>query len=156
MDPDADPDPAFFVTDLQETNKKPFFIQFFCLLLFEITFSFFKDKKTKMRIWIRNTVHCPIGYVPEVAIFGSMQDNFYIYFKHSLALYAASNLKCQPPPPPPPVLLKFELVPTPLPRIKTNKMSTILIINFSGIMPNLPMKQSFAIKVRWAVGLLKA
>jgi hypothetical protein len=42
MDPDADPDPVIFVSDLQGVNKK-----FFCLLLFEGTFtSFFKDKKT--------------------------------------------------------------------------------------------------------------
>jgi hypothetical protein len=44
-----DPDPAIFVIDLQEANKKIyFFTKFFCLLLFEGTFtSFFKDKKTK-------------------------------------------------------------------------------------------------------------
>jgi hypothetical protein len=42
MDPDADSDPAIFVSDLQDVNKK----LFFCLLLFEGTFtSFFKDKK---------------------------------------------------------------------------------------------------------------
>jgi hypothetical protein len=36
------PDPALFVSDLQDANKK-----FFCLLLFEGTFtSFFKDKKS--------------------------------------------------------------------------------------------------------------
>ncbi len=40
MDPDADPDPAIFVSDLQDVNV-------FCLLLFEGTFtSFFKDKKS--------------------------------------------------------------------------------------------------------------
>jgi hypothetical protein len=41
MDPDSDtdPDPAIFVSDLQDVNKV------FCLLLFEGTFtSFFKDK----------------------------------------------------------------------------------------------------------------
>jgi hypothetical protein len=39
-----DPDPAIFVIDLQDANKK----QLFCLLLFEGTFtSFFKDKKSK-------------------------------------------------------------------------------------------------------------
>jgi len=43
MDPAADPDPAIFVSDLQDVNKK----YFFCLLLFEGTFtSFFKDKKS--------------------------------------------------------------------------------------------------------------
>jgi hypothetical protein len=48
-DPDADLDPAIFVIDLQEANKKLiFFYKTFCLLLFEDTFSsFFKDKKFK-------------------------------------------------------------------------------------------------------------
>jgi hypothetical protein len=35
MDPDADP--AIFVSDLQDENKKIFFSKFFCLLLFEGT-----------------------------------------------------------------------------------------------------------------------
>jgi hypothetical protein len=44
MDPNADQDPAIFVSDLQDVNK---IIIFFCLLLFEGTFtSFFKDKKS--------------------------------------------------------------------------------------------------------------
>jgi hypothetical protein len=48
MDPDSDPDPAIFIIDLQETYKKITKQQFFCLLLFEGTFtSFFKDKKSK-------------------------------------------------------------------------------------------------------------
>jgi hypothetical protein len=39
-DPDADPDPAIFVIDLRGANKNQ---KFFCLLLFEGTFtSFFK------------------------------------------------------------------------------------------------------------------
>jgi hypothetical protein len=43
-DPDADPDPAIFVSDLQDVTKK----LIFCLLLFEGTFtSFFKDKSHK-------------------------------------------------------------------------------------------------------------
>jgi hypothetical protein len=48
-DPDADSDPAIFVIDLQDPNEKLFFLlKFFCLLLFEGTFtSFFKDKKSK-------------------------------------------------------------------------------------------------------------
>jgi hypothetical protein len=54
MDPDPhpyqamDPDPAIFVTDLQDANKKlDIFSKLFCLLLFEDTFtSFFKDKKS--------------------------------------------------------------------------------------------------------------
>jgi hypothetical protein len=48
-DPDSDPDPAIFVIDLQDASKKiNFYHNFFCLLLFEGTFtSFFKDKKSK-------------------------------------------------------------------------------------------------------------
>jgi hypothetical protein len=48
-DLDADPDPAIFVIDLPDANKKiTLFENFFCLLLFEDTFtSFFKDKKSK-------------------------------------------------------------------------------------------------------------
>jgi hypothetical protein len=44
-----DPDPAIFVIDVQDDSKKIIFSkQFFCLLLFEGTFtSFFKDKKSK-------------------------------------------------------------------------------------------------------------
>jgi hypothetical protein len=44
-----DPDPPIFVIDLQEANKKQICLKkFFCLLLFEGTFtSFFKDKKSK-------------------------------------------------------------------------------------------------------------
>jgi hypothetical protein len=50
MDPDADPDPAIFVIDLQDAKKKQFFFKFFCLLLFEGTFtSFFKEKKVKKK-----------------------------------------------------------------------------------------------------------
>jgi hypothetical protein len=48
MDPDADPDPSIFIIDLsrcqQKTNKK----KFFCIFLFEGTFtSFFKGKNLK-------------------------------------------------------------------------------------------------------------
>jgi hypothetical protein len=48
MDPDSDPDPDIFVIDLQDARKKLIFLQnFFCLLLFEATFTpFFKDKKS--------------------------------------------------------------------------------------------------------------
>jgi hypothetical protein len=43
----ADPDPAIFVIDLQDDNKKLFLKKIFCLLLFEATFtSLFKDKKS--------------------------------------------------------------------------------------------------------------
>jgi hypothetical protein len=49
MDPDSDPDPAIFFIDLQDANKKQIdFKKFFCISLFEDTFtSFFKDKKSK-------------------------------------------------------------------------------------------------------------
>jgi hypothetical protein len=43
-DPDAVLDPAIIVSDLQD---KDYFVDFFCLLLFEGTFtSFFKDIKS--------------------------------------------------------------------------------------------------------------
>jgi hypothetical protein len=44
-----DPDPAIFVIDLQDASKKLISEHnFFCLLLFEATFtSFFKDEKSK-------------------------------------------------------------------------------------------------------------
>ncbi len=46
---DPDPDPAIFVIDLQDANKKlTCYTKFFYLLLLEGTFSFiFKDKKSK-------------------------------------------------------------------------------------------------------------
>ncbi len=46
---DQDTDPAILVNDLQDANKKQIFKnKFFCLLLYEGTFtSFFKDKKSK-------------------------------------------------------------------------------------------------------------
>jgi hypothetical protein len=48
MDPDADPGPSIFIIDLQEANKNQFKKKFFCILLFEGTFtSFFKGKKSK-------------------------------------------------------------------------------------------------------------
>jgi hypothetical protein len=49
---DPDPDPAIFVLDLQDDNKKLFFDKkMFCLLLFEGTFtSFFKVKNHKKKI----------------------------------------------------------------------------------------------------------
>jgi hypothetical protein len=46
--PDLDPDPAIFVINLQDANKKTYLKKVFCLLLFEGTFtSFLKDKKSK-------------------------------------------------------------------------------------------------------------
>ncbi len=44
----SDPDPAIFVIDLQDTNKKLIKKKIFGLLIFEGTFtSFFKNKKPK-------------------------------------------------------------------------------------------------------------
>ncbi len=50
MDPDADPNPAVLIIDLQDANKKLiFWKKLFFALLFEGTFtSFFKDKKSKI------------------------------------------------------------------------------------------------------------
>ena len=46
-DPDVHPDPAIFVIDFQEANKK-LIKKVFCILLFEGTFtSFIKDEKSK-------------------------------------------------------------------------------------------------------------
>jgi hypothetical protein len=47
-DSDADPDPSIIITDLQDVNKKLIEKKFFCILLFEGTFtSFFKGNKSK-------------------------------------------------------------------------------------------------------------
>jgi len=47
-DPELEPDPDLFVIDLQHANKKTVLNNFFCLILFECTFtSFFKDKSPK-------------------------------------------------------------------------------------------------------------
>jgi hypothetical protein len=48
-DPDLDPDPAIFVINLQDANKKiNKYKKFFCFFVFKGTFiSFFKDKKSK-------------------------------------------------------------------------------------------------------------
>ncbi len=44
---DPDPAPAIFVIDLQGAKKNNIFSQFFCLILFEGTFtSFFKNEKS--------------------------------------------------------------------------------------------------------------
>jgi hypothetical protein len=43
-----DPDPAIFIIDLQDANKKLILKKFFCILLFEGTCTlFFKDKSQK-------------------------------------------------------------------------------------------------------------
>jgi hypothetical protein len=45
---DPDPDPAIFVLDLQDANKKYFCAKVFCLLLFEVHLhNFSKIKKSK-------------------------------------------------------------------------------------------------------------
>jgi hypothetical protein len=45
---EPDPDPAIIIIYFEDANKKLFFSMFFCLLLFEGTFtSFFKDKKSQ-------------------------------------------------------------------------------------------------------------
>jgi hypothetical protein len=50
-DPDADPDPAIFISDLQDSNKKLFiFLSFFSSYFLEVHFtctSFSKKKVTK-------------------------------------------------------------------------------------------------------------
>jgi hypothetical protein len=46
-DPDADPDPAIFVIDLQDANKQNVVKKFFCLLLFEGTFTVHHFSKIK-------------------------------------------------------------------------------------------------------------
>jgi hypothetical protein len=46
MDSDQDADPDIFVIDLQDGNKKEFFKQFFCLLLYEGTFTSFPKIKS--------------------------------------------------------------------------------------------------------------
>jgi hypothetical protein len=49
MDPDADPDPAIFLIDLQDANKilMCLFKRFFCLLLFEGAFTSFSKISQK-------------------------------------------------------------------------------------------------------------
>jgi hypothetical protein len=52
MDPDADPDPAVFLIDLQDANKKLIclFKSFFCLLLFEGIFTSFSKIKSQKEV----------------------------------------------------------------------------------------------------------
>jgi hypothetical protein len=52
MDPDsdADPEPAIFVTDLQDANKKLIFLKVFCLLLFKGTFTSFSKIKSQKKV----------------------------------------------------------------------------------------------------------
>jgi hypothetical protein len=53
-DPDSDPDPGIFVSDLQDVNKK---FSFFCLLLVEGTFtSVSKTKSHKEGTKVGNNV----------------------------------------------------------------------------------------------------
>jgi hypothetical protein len=62
-----DPDPAIFVIDLQETNKKLLFLN--SLLFFEGTrTSFFKDKKSKTVIKQKESRNQ--GILTDLTIFG--------------------------------------------------------------------------------------
>jgi hypothetical protein len=48
MDPDADPDPAIFVIDLQDANKKKkIFKSFFAYYFLKVHLHHFKDKKSQ-------------------------------------------------------------------------------------------------------------
>jgi hypothetical protein len=42
MDPDADPDPAIFVIDLQDANKKPFNKKFFAYFFLKVNLHHFQ------------------------------------------------------------------------------------------------------------------
>jgi hypothetical protein len=51
MDPDADPDPAVFLIDLQDANKKLICLfKSFCLLLFEGIFTSFSKIKSQKEV----------------------------------------------------------------------------------------------------------
>jgi hypothetical protein len=51
MDPDADPDAAIFVIDVQDANKKRIFLKkFFCFLLFEGTVTSFSEIKSQKEV----------------------------------------------------------------------------------------------------------
>jgi hypothetical protein len=48
---DPDPDPAIFVIDLEDANKKLIFsTTFFCLLLFDGTFTSFSNTKSQKEV----------------------------------------------------------------------------------------------------------
>jgi hypothetical protein len=47
---DPDPDPAIYVTDLQDAKKKKNFTKFFCLLLFENAFTSFSKIKSQKEV----------------------------------------------------------------------------------------------------------
>jgi hypothetical protein len=71
MDPDPDADPTFFVSDLQDVNKKVF-----CLLLFEDTF------KSLFKAVLR--IHDILGWI-RIRIRGSMpltNGSGSFYFRH--------------------------------------------------------------------------
>jgi hypothetical protein len=50
MDSDSDPDPAIFVLDLQDANKKLILKKFFGLLLFEGTVTSFFEAKSQNKV----------------------------------------------------------------------------------------------------------
>jgi hypothetical protein len=56
MDTNADPDPAFFVIDLQDAVKILIFKMFFCLLLFTGTFTVHNFSKIKSQKRSHETV----------------------------------------------------------------------------------------------------
>ncbi len=66
---DPAPDPAIFVIDLQDANKKLFFSKFFCLLLFEGTFSLFL--KSHKKVTKQNSSNQGISYYFCLMIEGS-------------------------------------------------------------------------------------
>jgi hypothetical protein len=47
--PDADPDPPIFIIDLQDANKNNLFKKFFCILLFEGTFTHHFSKRKSQK-----------------------------------------------------------------------------------------------------------
>jgi hypothetical protein len=50
MEPDSDPDPAIFVIDLKEANKKRIKKKIFCLLLFEGRLHHFSKVKSPKEV----------------------------------------------------------------------------------------------------------
>jgi hypothetical protein len=54
QDPDSGPDPAIFIIDLQDANKKLFKKKFFCVLLFEGTFTVHHFSKIKSQKEVTN------------------------------------------------------------------------------------------------------
>ncbi len=77
MDPDADPDPAIFVTDHQDSNKKTnIFLRVFLLLTFwRYIYIIFKDKKSKRS-------HKAVGikvFITTVLLFGDKRIRIHTF-----------------------------------------------------------------------------